>query len=177
MTTLASLGTVSFVALDIDKQPSALQLLLIIPEGRDLSLPTPNSNKPSLSPNCYLVCRLFCANPHPKTTTVWATSNPHFNFKQVTQIYSAYRKCMHLHFKAWQGFLPSFKCVELFGVGVQVFSHFLTPSLLEQVCNNFTVVEVWHKTPGTNTNDEVHVLVLMLSLHVTVGSFNVTIYI
>ena len=148
---------VSFVALDIDKQPSALQLLLVIPEGRDLSLPTPNTNKPSLSPNCYLVCRLFCADPHPKTTTVWATSNPHFNFKQVIQKYSLF--CLQkMYACTLQGFLPSFKFVELFCVGVQVFSLFLTPSLLEQVCNNFTVVEVWHKTPGTNTNDEVHVL-------------------
>ena len=32
----------------------------------------------------------------------------------------------------------------------------MTPSLLEQVCNNFTVVEVWHKTPGVNTDDEVY---------------------
>lgn len=63
--------------------------------------------------------------------------------------------------KGWQGFLPSFKCVELFCVCMQVFSLFLTPSLLEQVCNNFTVVEVWHKTPGTNTSDEVRVQVVM----------------
>ena len=97
---------------EIDKQPSALQLLLMIPEAIDLHLPTTNitttnttaaptsTNAPAtttdpvtsppsshqtreLAPNCYLVCRLFCASPHPKTTTVWASSNPQFNFKQV----------------------------------------------------------------------------------------------
>ena len=36
-----------------------------------------------------------------------------------------------------------------------MYSLYLTPSLLEQVCNNFTIVEVWHKTPGTTTEDEV----------------------
>ena len=42
---------------------------------------------------------------------------------------------------------------------VQVYTLYLTPSLLEQVCNNFTVVEVWHKTPGTNSDDEVAICI------------------
>ena len=37
----------------------------------------------------------------------------------------------------------------------QIHPLYLTPSLLDQVCNNFTVVEVWHKTPGTASDDEV----------------------
>ena len=40
-------------------------------------------------------------------------------------------------------------------VCLQAFPLYLTPSLLEQVCNNFIVVEAWHKTPGTTTDDEV----------------------
>lgn len=38
---------------------------------------------------------------------------------------------------------------------MQLFPLYLTPALLKQVNNNFTVVEVWHRTPGTNTDDEV----------------------
>jgi hypothetical protein len=110
-------------AKDIDRQFSqAVQLLLMVPEATDMTLPPPTSPSSSrdLAPNCYLVCRLFCASPHPKTPTIWASNRPQFNFKQVFPLY-------------------------------------LTPSLLDKVCNNFTVVEVWHKTPGTNTNDEVYI--------------------
>ena len=76
----------------IEKLPHALQLLLLIPEASGLSLPTTTATtEPQLStspttvvpPNCYLVCRLFCTSPHTKTNTVWASTDPHFNFKQV----------------------------------------------------------------------------------------------
>ena len=95
----------------LKKQPVSLQLLLWILEGKDLCTPSsqspppapphlPPPAPPSLSPpappslsppapapphhpSCYLVCRLFCCQPHPKTPTQWSTSCPQFNFRQV----------------------------------------------------------------------------------------------
>ena len=40
-------------------------------------------------------------------------------------------------------------------LSLQVYPLYLTPALLEQVCNNFTVIEVWHRTPGPTNEDEV----------------------
>ena len=75
-------------------QPSALQLVLLIPEGTDIvtlpSLPRDPCSEHTTTgevrgvPNCYLVCKLFCATPHPTTPVQWASSNPQFQFRQVT---------------------------------------------------------------------------------------------
>ena len=78
----------------VPSQPSALQLVLLIPEGTDIvTLPSlrrgPRSERTNTGevggvPNCYLVCKLFCATPHPTTPVQWASSNPQFQFRQVT---------------------------------------------------------------------------------------------
>ena len=84
---------------EISAKPPALQLLLLIPEAIDVSTLTPPSLHPpsppstktdhrdhqhNLSlPNSYLICKLFCAKPHPQTPVQWASSNPQFGIKQV----------------------------------------------------------------------------------------------
>ena len=78
----------------VPSQPSALQLVLLIPEGMDIViLPSlrrgprserTNTGEVRVVPNCYLACKLFCATPHPTTPVQWASSNPQFQFRQVT---------------------------------------------------------------------------------------------
>ena len=83
-----------FLSVEVAEKPPALQLLMLIPEAIDVSsLFPPPSPSPSLQkglddklsvPNCYLICKLFCAKPHPHTPVQWASKNPQFGFKQVT---------------------------------------------------------------------------------------------
>ena len=84
---------------EVSAKPPALQLLLLIPEAIDVSTLTPSPSHPpsppslptdhrdhhqNLSlPNSYLICKLFCAKPHPQTPVQWASSNPQFGIKQV----------------------------------------------------------------------------------------------
>lgn len=84
---------------EVSAKPPALQLLLLIPEAIDVSTLTPPPSHPpsppslptdhrdhhqNLSlPNSYLICKLFCAKPHPQTPVQWASSNPQFGIKQV----------------------------------------------------------------------------------------------
>ncbi len=82
-----------FVTPVINLPPSPLQLLLMIPEATNISLPHKEQREspapgrlvpPQIGvPNPYIVCRLFCAKPHPRTVVQWATPNPQFGFKQV----------------------------------------------------------------------------------------------
>ena len=92
-----------FFLLEVSAKPPALQLLLLIPEAIDVSIfsPSPSSHSPSdhsLSlPNCYLICKLFCAKPHPQTPVQWASSNPQFGIKQVCMIIYAYTSSCVCH--------------------------------------------------------------------------------
>ena len=85
---------IRFFLLEISEKPPALQLLLHIPEAIDVSTLTPPPSSPSLPtehsdslslPNSYLICKLFCAKPHPQTPVQWASSNPQFGIKQVSK--------------------------------------------------------------------------------------------
>ena len=96
----------------VDDNPPLLQMLLIIPDGFGIMLPSSQQNADkTVPPNSYLICKLFCCDPYPRTQPVWNSSNPVFSFRQT-------------------------------------FSLHLSKSLLTKVCNNFMVVEVWHKTAG-----------------------------
>jgi len=96
----------------VDDNPPLLQMLLMIPDGFGIMLPSSQQNPDKTVPsNSYLICKLFCCDPYPRTQPVWNSSNPIFSFRQT-------------------------------------FSLHLSKSLLTKVCNNFMVVEVWHKTAG-----------------------------
>ena len=103
------------IKLDVDRvddNPPLLQMLLMIPNGFGMMLPSSQQDADkAVPPNSYLVCKVFCCDPYPKTQPVWNSSNPTFSFRQT-------------------------------------FSLRLSKSLLAKMCNNFMVVEVWHKTAG-----------------------------
>lgn len=108
------LGLENVVGVNISSRPPLLHMLLMIPEACSISLPTSSDQQqPDVAPpNPYLVCKTFCCDPHPKTQTIWNSTNPQFSFKQV-------------------------------------FPLRLSKSLLVKMCNNFMVIEVWHKTAGS----------------------------
>ena len=97
---------------DDTSHPPLLQMLLMVPDGLGIMLPSsqPDTSK-AVPPNSYLVCKIFCCDPYPRTQPIWNSSNPSFSFRQT-------------------------------------FPLRLSKSLLTKVCNNFMVVEVWHKTAG-----------------------------
>lgn len=107
-----SLGTENRrkVLVDDGQCPPLLQMLLMIPDAFEILLPGDASKE--VPPNSYLVCKMFCCNPYPRTQPIWNTANPTFSFKQT-------------------------------------FPLRLSKSLLVKMCNNFMVVEVWHKTAGS----------------------------
>ena len=78
-------------SIEVVEKPTALQLLLLIPEAVDVSALSPPPSPSLLEghhdelsvPNCYLICKLFCAKPHPHTPVQWASRNPQFGIKQV----------------------------------------------------------------------------------------------
>jgi C2 domain-containing protein 3 len=98
-----------------DPSMTTLQLLLFLPDAVGVSLPSHNME--GVSPNCYIICRMFCTGrPPPVTDITWNSSDPSFNFKLSIPLV-------------------------------------LSSSLLSNLQNGVLVVEVWHKTPGTTTND------------------------
>ena len=134
------------------QHPTSLQLLLLVPEATDVRLARNSISDEHVTsgvPNCYFICKLFCASPHPSTPVQWATTNPQFAFKQVKGSLSHTHACTC--FTARMNICTCTHC--------QIHYLYLTPSLMDKLCNNFTVIEVWHKTPGTNTEDEVSNLV------------------
>ena len=106
---------------DVSNGPPLLQMLLMIPDACNVTLPTllGQEQQNTAPPNPYLICKTFCCDPHPKTQTIWNSANPQFSFKQI-------------------------------------FLLRLSKSLLVKMCNNFMVIEVWHKTAG-NVSDAVSV--------------------
>ena len=100
---------------DDGSHPPLLQMILMIPDGFGIMLPSSQQHSEDTSktvpPNSYLVCKVFCCNPYSRTQPLWNSSNPSFSFRQT-------------------------------------FPLRLSKSLLTKVCNNFMVVEVWHKTAG-----------------------------
>jgi len=102
------------VGVNISSGPPLLQMLLMIPDASNITLPIPSDQKQldTAPPNPYLVCKMFCCDPDFKTQTIWNSANPQFSFKQV-------------------------------------FPLRLSKSLLVKMCNNFVVIEVWHKTAGS----------------------------
>jgi len=99
---------------DDASHPPLLQMLLMIPDGFNIVLPSSSqqdTNK-AITPNSYLICKIFCCNPHPRTQPIWNSTDPCFSFKQIFLLH-------------------------------------LSKSLLVKVCNNFMIVEVWHKTAGS----------------------------
>ena len=111
-----ALGTENRRKLDVDRNdevlhPPLLQMLLMIPNGLNIMIPSSQQDISKTPPNSYLVCKIFCCDPYPRTQPIWNSSNPSFSFKQT-------------------------------------FPLRLSKSLLTKVCNNFMVVEVWHRTAG-----------------------------
>ena len=112
-----SLGTENRRKLDVDRiddvsHPPLLQMLLMIPNGSGIMLPSSQQDTTeTVPPNSYLVCKIFCCDPYPRTQPIWNSRNPSFSFKQA-------------------------------------FPLRFSKSLLTKVCNNFMVVEVWHRTAG-----------------------------
>ena len=51
-------------------------------------------------------------------------------------------------------------------VPAQIYPLQLTPSLLDGVCNNYGVIEVWHETPGTASEDQVRLTVCIKTVYV-----------
>lgn len=98
--------------IDNASHPSLLQMLLMIPDGFAVVLPSQQDTDNKVPPNSYLVCKIFCCNPYPRTQPIWSSSNPSFSFKQTFPLH-------------------------------------LSKSLLVKMCNNFMIVEVWHKTAGS----------------------------
>ena len=69
---------------DDGSDPPLLQMLLMIPNGFNITLPSsqPDASK-EVPPNSYLICKIFCCHPYPKTQPIWNSSNPIFSFRQT----------------------------------------------------------------------------------------------
>lgn len=93
--------------------PPLLQMLLMIPDGFGIVLPSSQQDaSKEVPPNSYLICKIFCCNPYPRTQPIWNSTSPLFSFKQA-------------------------------------FPLRFSKSLLVKMCNNFMIIEVWHKTAGS----------------------------
>nr|XP_006820715.1 PREDICTED: C2 domain-containing protein 3-like [Saccoglossus kowalevskii] len=135
-------------------EPLTLHSLLMIPEGKDITLHGVRSHKtsnriPQPAPptklgiigksgrdltvrNTYLLCRTFWSNDVVRSSVCWGTSQPHYDFVQVAPV-------------------------------------LLTNALLERTKNNFMVVEVWDKK--TSAEDDKLIGIVKLSLHQFYMSF------
>lgn len=104
-------------------QPPLLHMLLMITDGFNITLPSSqhDTNNAAVPPNSYLICKIFCCNPYPRTQPIWSSHNPTFSLRQTLPLR-------------------------------------LSKSLLVKMCNNFMVVEIWHKTAG-NVADTVSIQV------------------
>ncbi len=123
-------------------QSLALQLLLLIPEGVGVRWPPSNPSVLPAVPNCYLLCKVpVVQTPHPRTPIQWTTDNPRFLFRQVCVC-----ECVHWYISA---------CVDAFVCAYQLFPLCWSKSLVEKFCNNFCVVEVWHRGSSQDVEDQV----------------------
>ncbi|XP_070553573.1 C2 domain-containing protein 3-like [Ptychodera flava] len=134
-------------------EPLTLHSLLMIPEGRGITLhgvpsTRPSSKTPQLAPkplpgvgiagrdltvrNTYLVCRMFWCDDVVRSSVSWGTSEPNYDFIQVAPV-------------------------------------LVTTALLERTRSNFMVVEVWDKKTSAE-NDQL-VGIVKISLHQFYMSF------
>ena len=74
----------SKLRIDHGSSPPLLQLLLMIPDGLGITLPSSQQDaSKEVPPNCYLICKIFCCHPYPKTQPIWNSPNPTFSFRQT----------------------------------------------------------------------------------------------
>ena len=70
--------------IDDGLDPPLLQMLLMIPDGFGLTLPSSQEDaSKEVPPNPYLICKIFCCLPYPKTQPIWSSTNPTFSFRQT----------------------------------------------------------------------------------------------